>query len=322
MTTQDVVVVGSYVQDHCWITERFPRPGETRVGRFATGPGGKGFNQAVAARRIGARTLFVGALGRDHLAGNARRFATDESIECVWCELSEHGTAASSIVVDARGENQIVVDLGANLGLDPALVEGHTAAIAGARVVLCQFEIPIAATARALALGRAAGAIALLNPAPVAEPIAPEILAVAEIITPNETEFAALIEQRSGTRPRDDLWTLADAELHTLCRRLAVPTVAITLGARGAFVSHSDPARRKDREPCYRVPAPMVRAIDTTGAGDAFNGALAAMLALDAGIAFRDAVLTANRAAAISTETVGTAPAMATRAAVLARFGA
>lgn len=312
-----VVVVGSFVQDHCWSTDRFPVIGETRVGRFSSGPGGKGFNQAVACHRQGVATLFVGALGADAIADTARRFATSEGLECHWQVVDGQPTATSSIIVDAGGRNLIVVDLAANLSLSSSAIDA--AIVPGVRVVLVQLETSLEATAAALKRAREVGALAILNPAPMHPELSPELLALADIATPNETEFALLLDRLAVPGGEVAPWLLSDLDLHALCRATAVPTLVVTLGEYGCFVSHGRD-HRGDAAACYRLPRESVRAIDTTGAGDAFSGGLVAALALEQG-SFRDAVIYATRVAALSTETVGTAPAMPTREQVRARFG-
>jgi ribokinase len=322
-----VVVVGSYVQDHAWVVDRFPEPGETRRALgFSSGPGGKGFNQAIACRRQGVDTVFLGAIGDDALGATARRFATDEGLDARWQVVSPTPTAASSILVNAQGENQIAVDLAANERLDGAFLREHSAVFAGAAVVLCQLENSLAAIDAALALGRAAGARCVLNPAPVHPQLTRATIDAAGILTPNETEFDLLCERFTGNAPGSaHVATLADASLHALCRRLSAGTVVITLGRHGGFVSHGDD-RRGDALECYRFAAESVQAMDTTGAGDAFSGGLAAGLCLfsnsnAADAAFARAVRHGNQVAALSTEVLGTAPAMPTIAQVAARFG-
>src|SRR5262245_18960257 len=124
MAATDVVVIGSYVQDHAWHLDRFPRVGETRRARgFATGPGGKGFNQAIACLRQGVATAFIGSIGADPLGDVAQRYAALEGLNCRWLIHHDHPTAASSIVVNAAGENQIAVALGANEHLEPEFVK-------------------------------------------------------------------------------------------------------------------------------------------------------------------------------------------------------
>jgi ribokinase len=317
-----VVVVGSYVQDHAWFCDAFPRDGESRRAHgFNTGPGGKGFNQAVACHRQGVDTVFIGAIGDDHLGGIARAFALAEGLDARWQIVPGAPTAASSILVDARGANRIAVNLGANERLAADFVRSQMAGIGDARIVLCQLENGLDAIAAALDVATVRGALRILNPAPMHPGLDIAMLGHVDLLTPNETEFALLSQQdgHSGVDP-DALAGLGDEALHALVRRLPVRTVVITLGAQGCFVSH-DEDRRGDARPYYRIASERVRAIDSTGAGDAFSGALAAALARFGDSPFANAVRHANRAAALSTETVGTAPAMPTFAQVAARFG-
>lgn len=317
-----VIIVGSYVQDHAWLTDRFPQVGETRRALgFNTGPGGKGFNQAVACARQGVAILFIGAIGDDHLGAIAQKFAEDEQLPCRWQVCRDVPTAASSIVVDDTGSNLIVVNLAANEHLDPAFVEAQADSFAGAKVLLLQLENNLDAVSAALVLGARHGLLRVLNPAPMHPQLDATLLARCDLITPNETEFALLIERIAGISV--DAARLAardEADLHALARRLDVETVVITLGAQGCFVSHGTSDRRGDSEAFYRIAPESVNAIDSTGAGDAFSGTLVAALLRFAGRPFRDAVVHANRAAAMSTEIVGTAPAMARFEQVIARF--
>ncbi|NCT68866.1 MAG: ribokinase [Rhodanobacteraceae bacterium] len=319
----EVIVVGSYIQDHAWLVDRFPQVGETRRAHgFNLGPGGKGFNQAVACARQGVATLFIGAIGNDVFGTIAQRFAADEDLPCHWQVCADVPTAASSIVVDRSGANLIAINLAANEHLDPAFVTAQADAFAGARVLLLQLENNLDAIAAALALGVRHGLLRVLNPAPVHPQADAALLAQCDLITPNETEFALLLEQVAHVHvDAATLATRSDADLHALARRLGVPTVVITLGAQGCFVSHVDGAWRGDAHGCYRLAPERVAAVDSTGAGDAFSGALVAALVRFAGCPFRDAVVHANRSAALSTETVGTAPAMPRFEQVLARFG-
>lgn len=317
-----VVVVGSYVQDHAWVVDRFPAPGETRRALgFSSGPGGKGFNQAVACRRQGVATAFLGALGDDALGATARRFAQDEGLDARWQDVAPTPTAASSILVNAQGENQIAVDLAANEKLDAEWLRAQAGVFAGASVVLCQLENDLPAIDAALALGREAGARCVLNPAPVHPQLTRATIDAAGILTPNETEFDLLCARFAAPAPgAQHVATLDDDSLHALCRRLSSGTVVVTLGRHGGFVSHGADLRG-DAAAHYRYAPEPVRAIDTTGAGDAFSGGLAAGLCLFADAPFEVAVRYANRVAALSTEAIGTAPAMPTRAQVVARFG-
>lgn len=317
-----VVIVGSYVQDQAWFVERFPRPGETmRAHRYNTGPGGKGFNQAVACARQGVPTAFIGAVGRDTFAEFARNFARDENMPCRWQQRDDQPTATSSITVNARAENQIAMIFGANEHLDADFVRAQDDLFAGAKTLLIQLENNLDALQAALDLGAKHKLARILNPAPVHADLSAAMLRSADIITPNETEFSLLLERFA--KAEVDPAALAqrdDADLHALARKLGVATVVITLGAKGCFVSHGE-NRRGDAAACYRLAPEQVKAIDTTGAGDAFSGNLAAAMLLFHDAPFARAVTHANRAAAMSTEIVGTAPAMPTLAEVTKRFG-
>jgi ribokinase len=310
-----VVVVGSYNQDFVWTTDALPAPGATRLGSFGGGPGGKGFNQAVAAARAGAATTFITALGADDTAAGARALAAAEGIALRDQVHAGLATGTAGIFVDADGRNVIVVAPGANAALDAGFVQAQADAFRGARVVLAQLEVAADAVQAALDAAGAAGALAILNPAPANAPTTDTMLAVADVLTPNETEFAAMLARHEGHEvDADALASLADAEFHALCRLLAPrATVVVTLGAAGAFVSHGD-SLRGDAAEAYRVPAEAVIAVDTTGAGDAFSGALAAALAsMDADGKFQGAVRFATRFAGLSTSRHGAALAMPRR---------
>ncbi|RPE80927.1 ribokinase [Vulcaniibacterium tengchongense] len=317
-----VVVVGSFNVDHVWRVAELPRPGETLSGEYRTGPGGKGFNQATAAARAGAATAFVCALGEDAGGQLARALATADGIDLR--DLPGRApTGTAGIYVGGDGRNSIVIGPGANAELSPAFVEGQGDAVAAAGAVLAQLESPVAAVETAFRLARAAGATTLLNPAP-ADALAPaSLLALADIVTPNESEFAAQLRRHAGEAvAAEALGQLDDDALHAHCRRLLPHgTVVVTLGAQGCFVSHAGVCLRGDAHARYRVPAAPVRAVDTTGAGDAFNGALAASLALRPHAAFVEHVRYANRYAGLSTERPGAAAAMPRDAEVRARFG-
>jgi ribokinase len=317
----EVVVVGSFNVDHVWRCEALPAPGATLAGEYASGPGGKGFNQAIAAARAGARTAFVCALGDDAGGHLARALADADGLD-LRALASEAPTGTAGIYVDVAGRNSIVIGAGANAGLSPAHVAAQADAFRTARVVLAQLESPVDAVAAALAAGRERRATTVLNPAPANAATTLALLALADVLTPNETEFSALVARHVGARiDPADVAELDQARLHALCRELApAASVVVTLGAIGCFVSHPEGATRGDTSTCYRIGAESVRATDTTGAGDAFNGALAASLALDAGLPFAVHVAFASRYAALSTERAGAAAAMPLRADVLARF--
>jgi ribokinase len=195
-SSPQVIIVGSYVQDQAWFVERFPRPGETmRANRYNTGPGGKGFNQAVACARQGVPTAFIGALGRDTFAEYAKRFASDENMPCRWQIRDDQPTSTSSITVNAKAENQISMIFGANEHLDPDFVRAQDDLFAGAKTLLLQLENNLDALAAALEVAGRHRLTRILNPAPVHADLTLAMLQSATIITPNETEFSLLLER-------------------------------------------------------------------------------------------------------------------------------
>lgn len=316
-----VVVAGSFNVDHVWQCEALPAPGATISGSYASGPGGKGFNQAIAARRAGAETAFLCALGNDPGGTLARSLAAAEGVD-LRDLVSDQPTGTAGIYVDAHGRNTIVIGAGANASLTPAFVGSQSEIIAAAGALLVQLESPGESIVAALELARAHGVACLLNPAPANAATSIELLALTDILTPNETEFAALVARHIGEKIEpDDVGVTDGVSLHALCRELlAHGTVVVTLGSAGVFVSHAEDALRGDSKPHYRLAAEAAEAIDTTGAGDAFNGALAASLAGNGGLAFADHVRFANRYAAVSTERAGAALSMPRLAEVEARF--
>lgn len=305
-----VVVVGSFNVDHVWSLPVHPRLGETLAARYTTGPGGKGFNQATAAARAGAATAFVCAIGDDAGGRLARQLAADDGI-ALHAAVSPQPTGTAGIYVDAAGNNTIAFGAGANADLDTGFVAQQAALLAGAGVVLAQMESPPASVVAAFGHARAGGALAMLNPAPADADVSPELLALTDVLTPNESEFCTQLARHCGEQMgAAHVAALADDGLHALCRRLLPHgTVVVTLGAAGCFVSHAGGHLRGDSQAHYRVPAAAARVVDTTGAGDAFNGALAASLAGGMG-RFTDHVAFACRYAGASTERQGAAAAM------------
>lgn len=314
-----VVVIGSFVQDLVFTCEQLPAAGETALGRFARGFGGKGSNQAVAAARAGAATRFVGAVGRDAFGAAAAEFHQRERIDSRLAVHPHRPTATAGIIVDAAGRNQIVVALGASAELRPRDVSASL--LRGAQVVVAQHEASLAANARAFRHARRLGAVTVLNPAPMRSDFDPAILADVDVLIPNEAEFVALVNQltvpaalvrrtayqQAGPFSTASLPSLAAPLLQELCRSLGVPVVIVTLGERGCFVSLPDRGEH--------LPAHPVKAIDTTGAGDAFVGAFAAGLIRYAGDQLAAARF-ANAAAALAVTRAGAAASMPTRRAI------
>jgi len=308
-----VVVIGSFNQDLAFYTKSFPRPGESVVGDFRPGPGGKGFNQAVAASRAGVPTLFIGAVGPDAFGAQARHFAREAGLHAHFVEKPKHATGTTVITVNAAGQNQIIIALGANLGLRPRDVPAYL--LAPAQVVLCQGESDYATVGHVLRTARRNGAITVFNPAPMRTEFDPALLRHTEVLIPNESEFVSLVKKcpicsallrtapynAQGEFTEAALRNLPADPLHRLCRCLQVPVVIVTLGARGCFVSQPDVY--------MRINAHDVEVVDTTGAGDAFVGGFAAGLVKFKHNIF-EAAHYANAVAALSVMQPGTAPSM------------
>lgn len=292
MTQFDVVVVGSLNLDLVARTPRLPGPGETvRGSDFAEVPGGKGLNQAVAAARAGARVAMIGAVGDDAAGATLRSVATGDGIDAQGiAEVAGTPTGRALIAVDDAAENAIVVVPGANAHVQ--LTE-----LPDARVVLAQMEVDPAVVAEAFRRGRAVGAVTVLNPAP-AEHVPVELLALSDIVVPNEHELAVL-----GGRD-----ALAAAGVRTL---------VVTLGARGAEVyelpgpddvTDGDEGAGGGAAGVRHVDAFAVEPVDTTGAGDAFCGGLAARLA--AGDGLDDALVFAAANGALAATRPGAVPSL------------
>lgn len=302
MQDGSILVVGSFVQDLTFGTRSFPKPGETVLGKFTTGPGGKGSNQAVAARRAGAEVAFVGAVGCDPFADAVRLFYEREGIEAELAEYEDDATGTAAILLNEAGENEIVVALGANERLVPSDVPDGL--VSGASILICQLESNLEAVGDVLRRAGEAGVLRILNPAPMRADFDPALLELCEIFIPNETEFVALLRLLEIEMPEgEDPASLSGEALDGLCRRLGPPAVIVTLGAHGAHLSTPDGWER--------IPAVSgVDAVDTSGAGDAFVGAFAAGLLRFDG-SYAEAGRFASKAAAICVSRLGTAPAMA-----------
>jgi ribokinase len=276
-----VVVVGSVNADLVVRAARLPRAGETVLGSdLERHGGGKGANAAVAAARLGVEVRLVAAVGRDDLGAAALAELAAEGVDTrEVARVDGAPTGAALIVVDAGGENQITVAPGANRAVGARMAGEHAErALAGADLMLVSCEIPLDGVLRAAEVGRASGVPVVLNPAPVLDGVLDAVAPFAPLLTPNATEALAL----TGAR---DPGLAAD----TLAGRTGAP-VALTLGGDGVVVAQ--PGAR-----AVRLPAIAVReVVDTTGAGDTFNGALA--VALARGATTLDAVGYAMTAAA------------------------
>lgn len=298
-----LLVVGSFNQDLAFEVRAFPAPGETIVGDFRTSPGGKGFNQAVAAARTGVRTLFVGAVGPDAFGRAAPKIAATAGVRARFIPKPKHPTGVAVITVNAAGENQIILSPGANFALRPRDIP--TDALAAATITVCQGETPYPTIAHVLRTARRQQATTIFNPAPMRPDFDLHLLKPTEILIVNESEFAALLALSPATKKSPPaaraLATLSPATWQTLCRSLGVPVVIVTRGADGCFVSQADGH--------VHIHAHDVEVVDTTGAGDAFVGGFAAGLAK-----FKHDILEAahyaNAVAALCTLQPGAAPAM------------
>jgi ribokinase len=307
-----VVVVGSVNVDLVVTADRLPSPGETVIGgTFERHHGGKGANQAVAAARLGARTVFVGAVGGDSLGTEARAALEAEGIELLLGIADDQPTGVALIIVDRAGENLITVASGANGSLDAG--EVHRAldslSLVPGDVVLVGCEIPPAAAREALQAARAAGVRSILNPAP-AHGLHRSVFGLADILTPNRPELTSLVHAESRRLGRPAAVQPPERAARSLLERNAEgdgvrEAVLVSLGAAGAVLV--TPAG----EP-VELPPPEVAPLDTVGAGDALNGALAAGLA--AGLSLTEAAPRAVTAATLAVTRRGAREGMPTRA--------
>ena len=291
-----VVVVGSFMMDLVIKAVRRPQKGETLIGQqFGMFGGGKGNNQAIAAARLGGEVAMVGRLGRDSFGDSLMEALVEEGIEVGFVVRdSEAGTGVASPVIDADGDNSIIIVPRANMRLSAADVERAASVISDSDVLLLQLEVPISASQRAAEIAKSSGTKVILNPAP-ARDLPDSFLSQVDILTPNQVEAEFL----SGEKVSDAGG--AERAARILLDR-GVSAVILTLGDSGALLFR--------REMSTRIPAYTVNVVDTTAAGDAFCGALS--IALARGEALEDAVVFANAAGALAVTALGAAPSMPT----------
>ena len=298
-----VAVLGSINVDTTYHMERFPEPGETLAAKDkSSAPGGKGANQAVAAARSGSQTYFIGMVGTDAEGKFMREALQEDGIDTKFLQNDpRHGTGSAIITLDANGQNDIMVYAGANFGMDESLLKGTDDLFKDCDFLIAQFETPQAVTAAAFKQAKAHGVTTILNPAPAKE-ILPELLAVTDVVIPNESESEVL----TGIAVDSE-----DAMLETAdyFKAHGVNNLLITLGSRGVF--YCTPHGHG------MVPAFKVKAVDTTAAGDTFIGALASQLATDlSNVA--DALVYAQRASSLTVQRMGAMPSIPTEAEVRA----
>ena len=290
-----VVILGVFVADTAYRAERMPIIGETVLGNsFSLGPGGKGSNQAVAAGRLGVKVSMISRLGKDDFGQMALETWKSSGVTPYIEEDKDSYTGAAYIFIEeSTGDNAIIISPGAAANISPEDLENKKDLIFNADVFITQLEQPIEAAKKGLEIARSAGVKTILNPAPAVK-LPNEILSLCDFITPNETETETL----TGV----NISTLEDAD--TACKKfveMGVKNPIITLGEKGAYLHNHGLIES------YKVG----KVLETTGAGDAFNGGFAAALA--EGRSTLDAINFGCATAGISVTRAGTAPSMPTR---------
>jgi ribokinase len=288
MTGRKVTVIGSINMDLVTSTTQIPKVGETVLGHsFHTIPGGKGANQAVAAARLGADVTMIGAVGNDSFGDTLVDHLTNQGINTKSImKVKETSTGIASIII-SDGDNSIIVVPGSNNHITPEVIDRHEDKIINSNILLLQLEIPLESVIRAVELAKKHGVLTILNPAPIQE-LPKELLELVDFVTPNEHEQALLFASLDGT----------DQELEKFKEKCIV-----TKGSKGVLIY-------KNNEK-IEIPRIQVEAVDTTGAGDSFNGALAT--ALCEGLDIEEACRFANVVGAISVTKLGAQTGMPTK---------
>jgi len=291
-----ITVIGSINLDRTIRVKQMPKPGETMHTKeiFSAG-GGKGANQAVAAKRSEAVTNFIGAIGNDEAGEMMRELLSEEGIELAGVQsLEKQATGQAYIIVDDQGENSIMIHSGANNAFTPKQVQAHADLIKASDFVVAQFESTLESTIEAFTIAREAGVKTILNPAPALENVPEELLKVTDMIIPNETETEIL----TGIKVTDEASLKAAADhLH----QLGIEAVIITIGSKGAFYDVQD---RNGIVPAFKV-----NAVDTTAAGDTFIGAMSSVLKKDFSN-LEQAIEYGNQASSLTVQRFGAQPSI------------
>lgn len=284
-----IVVIGSSNTDMTVFTERLPLPGETVLGgKFRMGAGGKGANQAVAARRLGGEVEFFCKLGDDVFGKDARQHYENEGLDVSHVMISDRPSGVALITVDAKAENSIVVASGANSDITPDDIESIRDVISSAGILLLQLEIPVDSVVAASRMGHENNALVVLNPAPASD-LPQDIYRYISLIVPNETEASIM----TGIKVNDE--ASAEKAADVLMSR-GVGNVIITMGSKGSLLCS------RGKSPVF-TPAVKVEAVDTTAAGDTFCGGLC--VALAEGKTLEEAVRFATLASALAVQRMG-----------------
>ena len=287
-TKKKILVIGSSNTDMTVKGQALPKPGETILGgEFVMGPGGKGANQAVAAKRLGGDVSFICKVGRDIFGDNALKGYENEGIDISHAMRSDKASGTALILVDDKGENCIAVAPGANADITVQDIESAADVIKSADYLILQLEIPVDAVLRAAQIASEAGVYVILNPAPACK-LPDRIFGCISLMTPNQTETSIL----SGL-PVDDEQTLLKAV--DALKQIGAKEFVVTLGSKGSLVISGG-------EPVF-VPAHKVNAVDATAAGDTFCGALC--VALSEGKSLVEAAQFATSASALTVQKMG-----------------
>lgn len=291
-----VTVIGSINLDRTIRVKEMAKPGETiHASEVFSAGGGKGANQAVAAKRSGAKTAFIGAVGNDDAGKTMRELLGYEEVQLDGiAELDKVATGQAYIVVDEKGENSIMIHAGANGKITPEHVVEHADLIKESDFVIAQFESDLASTIKAFEVAHQAGVKTILNPAPAMRTVPEELLKTTDVIAPNETETEIL----TGIKVVDEeSMRKAAAKLHAL----GIKVVLITIGSKGSFYSMDGQSGI--------VPAFKVKAVDTTAAGDTFIGALSTVLKPDFSNLV-EAITYGNKASSLTVQRFGAQPSI------------